>query len=113
MQFIKSQYAVRYNKTGEQVRPFWNERFSDRIFEEYRFPVKEFNRQNSGIMHNPVKWAMYRRERYKYSSIDFYVDENASSPVKLIFHEYYMALGGSFQERADKLLRWGEKSSEQ
>ena len=38
MQFIKSQFARRYNRKMNRTGPFWNERFKDSII-EYREPL--------------------------------------------------------------------------
>ncbi|MFC1671227.1 transposase, partial [Spirochaetota bacterium] len=38
MQFIKSQYARRYNKIMNRTGPFWNERFGDTIIENSKDP---------------------------------------------------------------------------
>ena len=108
MQFIKSQYAVRYNKMMNRIGPFWNERYGDTIIEEQDFPIEAFNNINSYIINNPVKANYVNDAReYKYCSINFYIDENYTSPVKLTFHEYYLRLGRSFRERADRFLELG------
>ncbi len=108
MQFIKAQFALRYNRIMNRTGPFWNERYGDTIIEEQGFPEDAFNNINSYIINNPVK-ANYvnAAEDYKYSSIHFYIDENYISPVKLTFHEYYLRLGSSFRQRADRFLESG------
>lgn len=108
MQFIKAQFAIRYNKKMKRTGPFWNERYGDTIIEEQDFPEKAFNDINSYIINNPVK-ANYVNDAkdYLFSSIHFYIDENYVSPVKLTFHEYYLRLGSSFRQRADRFLELG------
>jgi REP element-mobilizing transposase RayT len=106
MQFIKAQFALRYNKKMSRTGPFWNERYGDTIIEEQEFPEKAFNSINSYIINNPVK-ANYVNDAkdYKFSCIHFYIDENYISPIKLTFHEYYLKLGSSFRQRADRFLK--------
>jgi putative transposase len=108
MQFIKAQYAIRYNKMMNRIGPFWNERYGDVIIEEQDFPIDAFYNINTYIVNNPVK-ANYVKDakEYKYCSIHFYIDEHYTSPVKLTFHEYYIRLGISFRERADRFLELG------
>ena len=43
MQFIKSQYARKYNKIMNRTGPYWNERFSDKIIEYAEDPLSAFN----------------------------------------------------------------------
>ena len=108
MQFIKAQFALRYNKMMNRTGPFWNERYGDTIIEEHAFPEEAFNYINSYIINNPVKANYVNDARdYKYSSIHFYMEENYISPVKLTFHEYYLRLGSTFRQRADCLLERG------
>jgi putative transposase len=108
MQFIKAQFAKRYNKKMNKTGPFWNERYGDTIIEEQEFPEEAFNNINSYIINNPVKANYVNDARdYKYSCIHFYIDENYISPVKLTFHEYYLKLGSSFRQRADRFLDLG------
>jgi REP-associated tyrosine transposase len=108
MQFIKARFAQRYNKMMNRTGPFWNERYGDTIIEEQEFPEEAFNNINSYIINNPVK-ANYVNDAkdYRYSCIHFYIDENYISPVKLTFHEYYLRLGSSFRQRAERFLELG------
>jgi REP element-mobilizing transposase RayT len=105
MQFIKAQYALRYNKMMNRIGPFWNERYTDMIIEENAYPVEEFIKVTKDITNKPVKSGYVNNAKnYKYSSIRFYIDEKYTPPVKLTFHEYYMTLGSSFSERAERFL---------
>jgi putative transposase len=109
MQIIKAQFARRYNKMTGRIGPFWNERYGDTIIEEQDLPAEAFNYINCYIINNPVKACYVNNAReYKYSSIQFYLDENYSPPVVLTFHEYYLSLGATFNERAERLLEIGK-----
>jgi putative transposase len=105
MQLIKSQYAQRYNRIMKTCGPFWNERYGDQIVEEQDNPEETFHIMNSYIMRNPVKANYVSDARnYIYSSIHFYLNEDFSPHVRLTFHQYYMKLGSSFRERAEKFM---------
>jgi REP element-mobilizing transposase RayT len=105
MQFIKAQYARRYNKLMGRSGPFWNERFGDAIIEESKDPQTVFNYMNCYIINNPVRAAYVADARsYKYGCANFYLDENYKPPVKLTFNKYFLNLGLTFKERVRKFL---------
>ena len=69
MQFIKSQYARRYNRKMNRCGPFWNERFGDTIIETQLEPEKTFHYLNNYILCNPVRAGYVADARkYKYCS---------------------------------------------
>lgn len=105
MQFIKSQYSLRYNRMMSRTGPFWNERFSDTIVEESDDPAYAFNYINSYILNNPVK-AGYVTDirKYRYSSINFYLDKNYKPLVRLTYHKHFLELGSTFEERVAGFL---------
>lgn len=107
MQFIKAQYARRYNKITGRTGPFWNERFGDTIIEETEDPDSAFIYINNYIMNNPVR-AQYVTEakNYQYCSIKFYIDQKYYPPVKLTFSDYFLKLGNDFSERRKKYLEF-------
>jgi putative transposase len=93
MQYIKSRIAMRYNKMMNRIGPFWNERFKDKIIEfadkpeAYLFFLiwyQAFNAVRKGYVFDPRK--------YRYSSINAYLDENYESPVKITLHPYFTLL---------------------
>lgn len=112
MQFIKSQFARRYNKLMKRTGPFWNERFKDTVIEKSDDPEGLYVYINSYISYNPVraKYVSHPRD-YRYSSIHFYLDENYHPPVRLTYHKYFLNLGKTFRERAERFL--GYESSSQ
>ena len=55
MQFIKSQYATRYNKMTNRIGPFWNERFKDTIIDYTEDPLYVYNYICTYINFNPVR----------------------------------------------------------
>lgn len=104
MQFIKSQYARRYNRMMNRTGPFWNERFNDTIVEHTSNPRDVFLNILFYMGYNPVRSNLVKDPRdYTYSSFRCYVDEDYTPPVKITLHEYYLSLGQTFQERARKL----------
>ncbi|MBN2158318.1 MAG: transposase [Spirochaetes bacterium] len=107
MQFIKSQYARRYNRIMNRTGPFWNERFNDSITEKAKNPRDAFLNNILYIGYNPVPNHQAQDPRdYVYSSFRCYVDEDYKSPVKIILHDYFLNLGTTFKERANKLIEY-------
>lgn len=105
MQFIKSQFARRYNRLMNRIGPFWNERFSDRIIESSDYPVVTFNNTLFYMAYNPVLSGYVKDPRdYKYSSFNCYLDENYISPIKITLHHYFLSYGATFKECVKVLL---------
>jgi len=105
MQFIKSQFARRYNRLMDRTGPFWNERFSDTIIELTENPEQTFWDVFMYIAYNPVrsKYVIDPRQ-YSYGSFRSYLDEKYISPVPITLHEFFRKLGNTFHERVKKLL---------
>jgi REP element-mobilizing transposase RayT len=114
MQFIKSQYARRYNILMKRTGPFWNERYGDRIIEESENPQKTLFNLIHYINNNPSN-AHYLNDtkKYKYGCMKYFLDENYDPPVKLLYHDYFLELGDSFKERVNKLMKFEESSKRQ
>jgi REP element-mobilizing transposase RayT len=109
MQFIKSQYARRYNTLMNRCGPLWNERYGDTIIEEQKVPRDAFRYINSYIMNNPLRAKYVTDPRdYKYGCIHFYLDAGYQPPVKLTHHKYFLELGDTFEERTRKFLELDE-----
>lgn len=109
MQFVKSQYARRYNKMMNRTGPFWNERFRDTIIEMTKNPEYIFHWINNYISYNPVRKKYVNDPRdYEYCFINFYLDENYKPPLKLTYHKYFLKLGKTFKERVEKFLEYEE-----
>ena len=109
MQFIKSQYARKYNRIMNRTGPFWNERFSDRIIEYAEDPIFAFNNVLRYMAENPVR-SMYVKDarEYIYSSYRCYLDENYKSPIRITLHPYFLCLGSNFKECAQMVLDFEE-----
>lgn len=107
MQFIKAQYARRYNKITKRTGPFWNERFSDQIIETADSPMKVFNNTILYMAYNPVRSGYVKDPRdYIYSSFNCYLVENFISSVKITLHQYFLNFGHTFKECASVLLNF-------
>jgi hypothetical protein len=110
MQYIKSQYARRYNRMTQRTGPFWNERFSDTIIECSTNPVETFFVILLYIAFNPVKSKIVADFRnYHYGSIRCYLSEENIPPVKITLHEYFLELGATFQERVGRFLEYEDR----
>lgn len=110
MQYIKARVAQRYNKMMNRIGPFWNERFKDIIIEHSDDPeshffnnlwYQAFNSVRKGYVSDPRK--------YRYSSINAYLDENYQSTIKITLHPFFLALGDTFSERVKKFLVYEER----
>jgi putative transposase len=109
LQFIKSQFARKYNKMMNRTGPFWNERFGDTIIEHANDPVFVFNYIIWYFGYNPVRSGYVNDPRdYTYSTINYYLDQNFIPPVKLKLHKYFIQLGNTFQDRLKKFLEFEE-----
>jgi putative transposase len=105
MQFIKSQYARRYNYLTKRTGPFWNERFKDTIVEISNNPITLFFFILFYILFNPVRSKKVSDPRnYDYCSMNAYLYEDYTSPVKISPHPYFMKLGDTFKERVNKFI---------
>ncbi len=109
MQFIKSQFARRYNRMMDRTGPFWNERFSNLIIERTEYPVQTFWNVFLYVGYNPVRSKYVNDPRkYPYGSFRAYVEEEYVPPVPITLSEYFNKLGGTFGERVKKLLEYEE-----
>lgn len=110
MQFIKSQFARRYNRIMGRIGPFWNERFSDTIIELADDPVSTFFVILLYMAYNPVKSKTVADPRdYKYGSIRCYLSKEFIPPVTITLHEYFVKLGATFEERVGKFIEYEER----
>lgn len=110
MQFVKSQYARRYNKMMNRTGPFWNERFHDTIVEKSPNPIDTFLNILVYIGFNPVRSNYVKDPReYNYGSYRCYVDENYIPPVGITLHEYFLNLGSTFKDCSKKLLEYEDR----
>lgn len=109
MQYIKSQYARRFNLLTKRTGPFWNERFKDTMIEFSKDPVSLFFIILFYILYNPVRSKIVADPRnYAYGSIKAYLVENYNSPVKITLHPYFIELGKTFKDRVDRFLELEE-----
>lgn len=109
MQYIKSQFARRFNQMTGRTGPFWNERFKDTMIEFSSDPVRLFFIILFYILYNPVRSKVVNDPRlYAYGSINANLDENYKSPVKITQHPYFLTLGSTFKERVEKFLKLEE-----
>jgi hypothetical protein len=109
MQYIKSRFAQTYNRLNKREGAFWSERFVSIIIEDSENPEEYFLWLLWYLGFNPVRKKMVRDPRKsKYGSINVYLDESYTSPVKITLHKYFLELGNSFRERVQKFLYYEE-----
>ena len=105
MQFIKSQFAQRYNKSENRMGPVWNERYGDRIIEHAEDPVFYFNWLCHYIFFNAVrKNYVLDPGEYEFSCRGFFLEKNYKPRIKLTVSEYFLRLGKNAEERIKKFL---------
>lgn len=109
MQYIKSRYAIYYNKSVNRKGPFWNERFKDKIIEKSINPSLYLPWLLWYLAYNPVRKNKIIDPRdYKYGCINVYLTEKYKPPLKITYHEYYLNLGKTFQDRVNQFLYYEE-----
>jgi putative transposase len=120
MQYIKARFAESYNRLNNRTGPFWNERFKDVIVEEQDNPLNYFLWLLWYLAYNPVRQNMIKDPReYKYGAINWYLNTNHKSNIRITIHEYFINLGNNFDERLKyflffeklykaKLNNWGQ-----
>ena len=105
MQFIKSQFAQRYNKSVNRMGPVWNERYGDRIIEHAEDPVFYYNWLCHYIFFNAVrKGYVIHPGDYEFSCRGFFFEKDYKSRVKLTMSKYFLMLGQTAEERIKKFL---------
>lgn len=105
MQFIKSQFARRYNRMMGRTGPFWNERFGDSITELSKVPQEKFLETIMYLGFNPVRSGQVSDPRnYHYSSYRCYVDPDYSPPVKITLHGLFLRLGDTIEECRKRII---------
>lgn len=110
MQFIKSRYAIMYNKHTNRTGPFWNERFKDIVIDDSENPKHYLLWLLWYLAFNPARKSIAVDPRkYKYSSINCYLEKNHECPLKITLHNYFIKLGSSFSERVKAFL-WYEEA---
>lgn len=113
MQFIKAQFARRYNKMENRTGCFWNERFKDRIIEESDDPVFYSNYLIWYFGYNPVKKKLVKDPRdYGFSGLNYYLDEKYKPLIQMTYSKYFLQLGKTFKERVNKFLVYEKKAIE-
>ncbi|MCP4133221.1 MAG: hypothetical protein GY754_19795 [bacterium] len=109
MQVFKSVFARAYNKSCNRSGAFWQKRFSDVIVEAQSDSKRYFKRILWYLAFNPIRAFMEKNPRdYKYSSINAYLNKNYEPRVPITYHEIYLELGNTFEERRERLLDYEE-----
>ena len=107
MQFIKSQFAQRYNKMMNRSGSVWNERFGDTIIENSEYPLFYFLWLCIYIFYNPVRKNYVSDPRnYEFSCMGFYLDEHHKPRLNLTHSKYFINLGKTFKERVAEILKF-------
>lgn len=109
MQYIKARIAEKYNRLMQRTGPFWNERFKDTIVEQQDNPVIYLLWLLWYLAFNPVHARKCKDpQKYRYSSINYYLTEGIPSLIKITRHQYFDDLGTTFAERMRCFLSYEE-----
>ena len=100
MQYINGQYAKNYNRRHGRTGYFWSGRFFSTIIETEKQLLNtilyiELNMVRCGVIKHPKKW--------KWSSYNQHV--NGDGLIQIDFHEIYLELGTTKQERQKNILQ--------
>ena len=114
MQYIKGDFARKYNIEVDRMGPVWNERFGSIIVETRSDPNQYLKNLLLYQWYNPVKAGLVKKPlKYRYSSIRCYYDNHYNEksvkndvPVSLL--DMYVKLGSTNHERYEKLLAYGK-----
>ena len=107
MQFIKAQFARRFNKMFNRTGPFWNERYKDSIIEHAKNPSEYSNYLIWYFAYNPQKAGIINNiYDYKFCCINFYFNMSFKSKLKLTYDKYFIELGVNYLERIEKFKKY-------
>ena len=110
MQYIKSQYAQRYNKIMDTMGPYFNERFGDTVIELSIDPKVYLFNLIWYLGYNPVDAGMIDDPRdYFYSGLNCYLDKNFRPRIPITLHPYFLSLSFTFSGRVRKFLKYGRE----
>jgi len=106
MQYIKSQFARRFNVQYDRTGPFWNERFHDEIIDFLPEPAQSF----FGI----IKTIQRKNNRYscwcsntmlKYVDQKKMIKKEVVAGINISHHRFFRVLGNSLKEQAAELMK--------
>jgi len=109
MQYIKSRIAEKYNRAAGKTGSFWNERYGCSIIEHSDNPKNYLLYLLWYIAFNMVRKKLSTDPRKNYIGfINCYLDKNFKCKVNITLHEYFTALGDTFDECVNKFLLYEE-----
>ena len=107
MQYIKSRFAEKYNRQNERIGPFWNERYSCKIIQDSKKPVRYLLWLLWYLAYNPVRKEFVDDPRdYRYGGINAYLGNAHRLPLGVTLHKYFRELGDTFTDCVKVLLEY-------
>ena len=107
MQYIKGNFARKYNRMTGRIGPVWNERFGDTIIEASENPVRYLLWLLWYLAYNSVrKRKVWDPRSYRYNSIRAYLEEDYQDFFPVILHDYYLKLGNDTVQRVRRFLEF-------
>jgi len=106
MQYIKSQFARRFNARHNRTGPFWNERFHDDIIDFLPAPAKSFIKIVQSIRKNNNKYSCWcSSAMMKYTDQKKILRKEVMTRINISHHLFFKVLGNSIKEQATELLK--------
>lgn len=103
MQYVKSRFAMLYNRINKRIGPFWNERFTDKIVEFQEDPLRYLLWLICYIGLNPVKKGLCSEPgHYRFGGLGLYTGEKPETKIKLTRSKWFTS---SMVEYLKTLLR--------
>ncbi len=97
---IKRNFAINYNKVNNLRGPFWNERYGRKHIELADDPEKYLLTLLWYLAYNPIrKNYTDSAGKYKFDTINYYLNENYKKNLPISLHETYLALSDNSAER--------------
>ena len=107
MQYVKARITEKYNRSHDRTGTLWNERFDCTIVEQKDDPGNYFLRLLWYIAYNPVRKNIINDPREsEFGTIRVYLEKDFKPKVKVKVHDYFTALGKTFEERVKYLLEY-------
>ncbi len=106
MQYIKSQFARRFNARHSRTGPFWNERFHDKIIDFLPQPAISFIKIIEAIRKKNNKYSCWcSNAMIKCINHKKKIKKEVMAGIHISHHKFFNVLGSSLKEQAAQLIK--------
>ncbi len=106
MQYIKSQFARKFNARHNRTGPFWNERFHDEIIDFLAEPAQSFFNIIQTIRKKNNRYSCWcNNEMLKHINQKINIEMEVVAGITISHHKFFKTLGNSLKEQADELTK--------